>query len=100
MVTAKLICVFVFAFAKSRFSHDTAHIVQLRFTWEYIFSYFCFHWFFVHVHGLHTVKFLNFRTLTNFIVNTNIQTKRFYHGVIPLYGANGKANSEDPVGAV
>ena len=27
-VTAKLICVFVFAYAKSRFSHDVAHIVQ------------------------------------------------------------------------
>ena len=27
-VTAKLICVFVFAYAKSRFSHDEAHIVQ------------------------------------------------------------------------
>ena len=26
-VTAKLICVFVFAYAKSRFSHDAAHIV-------------------------------------------------------------------------
>ena len=26
-VTAKLICVFVFAYAKSQFSHDTAHIV-------------------------------------------------------------------------
>ena len=25
-VTAKLICVFVFAYAKSRFSHDKAHI--------------------------------------------------------------------------
>ena len=25
-VTAKLICVFVFAFEKSRFSHDEAHI--------------------------------------------------------------------------
>ena len=25
-VTAKLICVFVFAYAKSRFSHDEAHI--------------------------------------------------------------------------
>ena len=25
-VTAQLICVFVFAYAKSRFSHDTAHI--------------------------------------------------------------------------
>ena len=24
-VTAKLICVFVFAYAKSRFSHDAAH---------------------------------------------------------------------------
>ena len=26
-VTAKLICVFVFAYAKSRFSHDAAHYV-------------------------------------------------------------------------
>ena len=26
-VTAKLSCVFVFAFAKSRFSHDQAHLV-------------------------------------------------------------------------
>ena len=26
-VTAKLICVFVFAYAKSRFSHDAAHII-------------------------------------------------------------------------
>ena len=25
-VTAKLICVFVFAYAKSRFSHDEAHM--------------------------------------------------------------------------
>ena len=27
-VTAKLICVFVFACAKSRFSHDAAHFVS------------------------------------------------------------------------
>ena len=27
-VTAKLICVFVFAYAKSWFSHDEAHIVS------------------------------------------------------------------------
>ena len=27
-VTAKLICVFVFAYAKSRFSHDAAHIIK------------------------------------------------------------------------
>ena len=26
MVTAQLICLFIFAFAKSRFSHDAAHI--------------------------------------------------------------------------
>ena len=26
-VTAKLICAFVFAYAKSRFSHDAAHIL-------------------------------------------------------------------------
>ena len=30
--TAKLICVFVFAYAKSRFSHDAAHMTfQMRF---------------------------------------------------------------------
>ena len=28
MVTAKLICVFVFAYAKSRFSHNEAHITS------------------------------------------------------------------------
>ena len=27
--TAQLICVFVFAYTKSRFSHDTAHIFEL-----------------------------------------------------------------------
>ena len=26
-VTAKLICVFVFAYSKSRFSHDAAHLI-------------------------------------------------------------------------
>ena len=31
-VTAKLICVFVFAYAKSRFSHNEAHIAKLGFT--------------------------------------------------------------------
>ena len=29
-VTAKLICVFVFAYAKSRFSHKAAHIIELN----------------------------------------------------------------------
>ena len=29
-VTAKLICVFVFAYAKSRFSHDAAHIILFK----------------------------------------------------------------------
>ena len=28
-VTAKLICVFVFAYAKSRFSHDAAHMILI-----------------------------------------------------------------------
>ena len=27
-VTAKLICVFVFAYAKSRFSHNAAHLIK------------------------------------------------------------------------
>ena len=29
-VTAKLICVFVFAYAKSRFSHNEAHIEMVK----------------------------------------------------------------------
>ena len=29
-VTAKLICVFVFAYAKSRFSHNEAHLFNYR----------------------------------------------------------------------
>ena len=28
-VTAKLICVFVFAYAKGRFSHDAAHMISV-----------------------------------------------------------------------
>ena len=28
-VTAKLICVFVFSYARSRFSHDAAHIIRV-----------------------------------------------------------------------
>ena len=31
-VTAKLICVFVFAYAKSWFSHDAAHLVSVSST--------------------------------------------------------------------
>ena len=37
-VTAQLICAFVFAYAKIRFSHDEAHIVELGFMGIYIFS--------------------------------------------------------------
>ena len=29
-VTAKEICVFVFAYAKSRFSHDAAHVIDRK----------------------------------------------------------------------
>ena len=35
-VTAKLICVFVFAYAKSLFSHDKAHIKTEQSISEYI----------------------------------------------------------------
>ena len=35
-VTAKLICVFVFAYAKTRFSHNVAHILEVSFT--YLFA--------------------------------------------------------------
>ena len=31
-VTAKLICIFVFAYEKSRFSHDAAHTIILLLT--------------------------------------------------------------------
>ena len=42
------------------------------------------------------VKFLTFPTSNNFTVNSKIQTKRFYHGVILLKDVNGIANSKDP----
>ena len=32
VVTAKLICVFVFAYAKSRFSHNAAHLKTIKIT--------------------------------------------------------------------
>ena len=32
-VTALLICGFVFAYAKSRFSHDVAHILEYMYFW-------------------------------------------------------------------
>ena len=42
-VTAKLICVFVFAYAKRWFSHDTAHMVKTNLpeicTFEWIFTF-------------------------------------------------------------
>ena len=47
-VTAKLICVFVFAYAKSRFSHDEAHfeeilvLVSLFVAWQIAFLLFKF----------------------------------------------------------
>ena len=46
-VTAKLICVFVFAYAKSRFSHDAAHI-------------------FLHMAQLEEMSQLYLLTITNF----------------------------------
>ena len=40
LVTTKLICVFVSAYSKSRFSFNAAHIVKLGFTRVYIFLIF------------------------------------------------------------
>ena len=37
-VTAQLIYVFVFAYAKSRFSHNEAHMIKLVFMGVYIIS--------------------------------------------------------------
>ena len=41
-VTAKLICVFVFAYAKSQFSHDEVHLFQVLLlsdrNWRYILN--------------------------------------------------------------
>ena len=34
-VTAQLICAFVFAYAKSRFSHDAAHTNELQLDWAF-----------------------------------------------------------------
>ena len=43
-VTAKLICVFVFAYAKSRFSHDAAHIFRyVYYTLVYAYGAVCVH---------------------------------------------------------
>ena len=39
-VTAKLICVFVYAYAKSRFSHDAAHIRARWRSWSCGLDYF------------------------------------------------------------
>ena len=36
-VTAKLICAFVFAYAKTQFSNDAAHITQLIYTLSLLF---------------------------------------------------------------
>ena len=48
-VTPKLICGFVFVYAKGRFSHDVAHIVNLGITLRGMqcVSYFCFKTYFV-----------------------------------------------------
>ena len=35
-VTAKLICAFVFAYVKTQFSHDAAHITQLIYIYIFI----------------------------------------------------------------
>ena len=39
------------------------------------------------------MKFLNFPTPINFAVNSKIETKMFYHSVIPPNDANGIVNS-------
>ena len=36
LITAQLICVFVFAYAEGRFSHDTAHLLSQLFQ-RYVF---------------------------------------------------------------
>ena len=74
-VTAKLICVFVFAYAKNRFSHDAAHLS--------LSSY--------------TLKFLNFQTQEIFAV-INLKFKQRGQAVefFCQKDANGIAHSEDP----
>ena len=37
-VTAKLICIFVFAYAKSQFSHDVVHILDILFKFLILIS--------------------------------------------------------------
>ena len=49
-VTAQLICAFVFAYTKSRFSHDAAHLK--------VYSYLFFHNFFeIARHGCHSTSY-------------------------------------------
>ena len=38
LITVQLICVFIFAYAKSRFSHDTAHLKQTLISATYAYE--------------------------------------------------------------
>ena len=42
--TAKLICVFVFAYAKSRFSHDEAHVIMITYDFPMIAGIAVMYW--------------------------------------------------------
>ena len=91
-VTVKLICVFVFANAKSRFSHNEAHLVPHN--------------------TVDTVSFLIYRKVPKYLdarklccILSKFQTKRQDLRVFCQKDTNGVANSEDtdqtaPLGAV
>ena len=102
-VTVQVLCAFVFAYAKGRFSHDMAHIIRIFFPRQPVIR--------VQLKPVEaatgtTIKFLNFRspekiaviypkfkqrcqTLGNFIKKLHL---REFHQKV----ANGLENSEDP----
>ena len=86
VVTAKLICAFVFANAKSRFYHDAAHIKQstkstkkgfpiiVKVELVSVFLFFCFVFCVGHFHGL------NCASLQTSFLNETCREKFFFWG--------------------
>ena len=52
-VTAKLICVFVFAYAKRWFSHDAAQILVMKLQRPFFFIFMLIEWYGVHSYFSH-----------------------------------------------
>ena len=74
-VTAKLICVFVFAYAKSRFSHDAAQLVIYISDTKTTHSL-------QYLQIMHSSKFSNFENKVNYIKAKEIPQKTAIRTVI------------------